>query len=94
MAPDSPTITVAEVAALLGVAKPTLLDRIGRMRRDAGFPAPIPCSGGRRYSRTAVLSWIDNPAGVAQAATEAAPGDHMAAEATLLARARAMMTAD
>ena len=96
--PDTPTITTAELAALLGVTKATLQDRIGDMRRHAGFPAPLPYSGGRRHSRDLVLAWINGmtpataPAGNALHFTT---GDKLAdAEATLLRRAHAMLPAE
>lgn len=92
--PDPATLTTAEVAALLGVQKATLQDRIGTMRRDAGFPPPIPYSGGRRHSRDLVLAWINgshqqvaiDPARIAINIADA--------EDTLLRRAHAMLPAE
>lgn len=92
--PDTPTITTAELAALLGVTKATLQDRIGDMRRHAGFPAPIPYSGGRRHSRDLVLAWI-NRTGQQPTASSAPVELTLAdAEATLLRRAHAMLPAE
>lgn len=53
---DTPTITRAQVAGLLGIAPATLEHRIAELRRDHAFPLPVPCSGGRRYSRAAILA--------------------------------------
>ena len=91
---DTPTITTAELAALLGVTKATLQDRIGDMRRHAGFPAPLPYSGGRRHSRDLVLAWINRTGPqltVSSAPVELTLAD---AEATLLRRAHAMLPAE
>ncbi|MFN0183025.1 MAG: hypothetical protein ACKVQR_04315 [Aquabacterium sp.] len=96
----SPTITIAEAAALLGVQKDTLQHRIAAMRRTAGFPAPIPYSGGRRYSRDLVLAWINGMTPATRPATAtvtlfAPDGPALAeAEATLLRRAHAMLPAE
>lgn len=84
------TITPAGVAALLGISKSTLLDRIGRMRREHQFPSAIPCTGGRQYSRAAVLAWIDGARPAAPPANAPIEDDIAACEAQLLNRARAM----
>ena len=85
---EPPVITRAQVAELLGISPATLLDRIGHMRRQHGFPEAIPASGGRRYSRAAVLAWIEQrPGPPPNPETEAAVAE---AEAILLGRARSM----
>lgn len=87
---DSPVITRAQVAALLGIAPSTLLARIGELRTRHNFPDALPCSGGRRYSRALVLSWIDARPAVPQADAAHQAAEH---EAILIARARAAMAA-
>lgn len=88
---DSPVITRAQVAALLGIAPSTLLARIGELRTRHNFPAALPGSGGRRYSRALVLAWIDARPAVPHTLP---PGqDTIDHEAILLARARATMAA-
>jgi hypothetical protein len=85
---DSAVITRAQVAELLGVSPATMLDRVAEWRRRHGFPHAIPGSGGRRYSRTAVLAWIEGrPTPAPNPALEA---DVAACEAILLGRAHAM----
>ena len=81
-------ITRAQVAELLGISPATFVGRVGEMRLHHGFPPAIPCSGGRRYSRAAVLAWIDGrPSAPTNPALEA---DVAACEAILLGRAQAM----
>jgi hypothetical protein len=92
--PDRATITTAELAALLGVQKATLQDRIGTMRRDAGFPPPIPYSGGRRHSRDLVLAWINRTSPATPAPDTTLEQDVTACEAVLLRRAHAMLPAE
>lgn len=88
---ERPVITRAEVAHLLGISPATLLDQVGALRRDHGFPHAIPGSGGRRYSRAAVVAWIDGrPAPVPNPDMEQAVAE---CEAILLGRARAMAEA-
>jgi predicted DNA-binding transcriptional regulator AlpA len=85
---ERPVITRAQVAELLGMAPATLLDRIGHMRQHHAFPHAIPGSGGRRYSRAAVLAWIERrPTPPPNPALEQ---DVAECEAILLGRARAM----
>lgn len=89
--PDLHTITRAQVAQLLGIAPATLSDHLPRLRGSHAFPAPIPCSGGRRYSRAQVVAWIDGtrPPRV----NDTLEPDIAAAEAVLLGRARATLEA-
>jgi predicted DNA-binding transcriptional regulator AlpA len=92
--PDTPVITTAEVAELLGIARATFLERATELRRDHGFPMPVPCSGSRRYSRAAVLAWIDGHRPAASPVNSTLEQDVAACEAVLLGRARAMLAAE
>lgn len=91
---DTPTITTAGVADLLGISKSTLQDRLARMRHEHQFPSAIPCTGGRQYSRAAVLAWIDGARPAAPPANPALEDDIAACEAQLLHRAHAMAAAE
>lgn len=71
------TLSAAEVAALLGLSRWGFYRRLPALRLH-GFPSPLP--GLRRYSRAAVLRWVEG-GGAAPAAS---------AEATLIERARVM----
>jgi predicted DNA-binding transcriptional regulator AlpA len=88
---DSPTLTAAEVAALLGWETGTFYRKVTDLKRHHGFPPPMP--GGRRYSRAAVLAWIDRGGTPAPAPAAPLPGldaDVVACEARLLDRARSI----
>lgn len=89
--PDLHTITRAQVAELLGIAPATLGTHLPVLRGTHAFPAPIPCSGGRRYSRAQIVAWIDGTRPPAPATD--LEQDVAAAEAILLGRARAVMDA-
>lgn len=89
-----PIITSAEVATLLGIAKSTLQDGIAQLRRAHHFPAAIPGSGGRRYSRAAILAWINGARPTTPPPTAATDQDVATAEAVLLHRARTMLAAE
>ena len=54
----APTATAAEVAALLAMDKDDFLRRRPRLQTVHGFPRVLPGCG-RRWSRTAVLDWIE-----------------------------------
>jgi predicted DNA-binding transcriptional regulator AlpA len=90
----TPIITRAQVADLLGVSPSTLLGRIAELRRAHQFPPAVPCSGGRRYSRAAILAWIDGHRPPARPADPALDADVAACEAVLLTRAHAMLAAE
>lgn len=93
---ETPVITRAQVAALLGISPATLVDRVGELRRTHGFPQALPGSGGRRYARALVLAWINRRPAPAPNAGSSSPsgaaGEQAVAdcEAILLGRARAM----
>ena len=92
---DPPVIiTTAQVAGLLGIQPSTFLARAGELRQHHAFPAAIPCSGGRRYSRAAVLAWIDGHRPPAPPPDATLEQDVAACEAVLLHRARAMLAAE
>jgi hypothetical protein len=92
---DPPIITRAQVAALLGVRPASLHGRIGWMRTQHGFPGAMPGSGGRRYSRQAVLDWIHRAgAPPSPPHNPAMEQDVAACEALLISRARAMLPAE
>ena len=91
---DPVTITSREAAALLGETIETFYRAITDRKANHGFPAPIP--GSRRYSRAAVLAWINRaglPTRPAPSATSTLEQDVAACEATLLSRAHAMAAA-
>jgi predicted DNA-binding transcriptional regulator AlpA len=90
---DTPTITRAQVAGLLGIAPATLQGRVAELRRDHAFPMPVPCSGGRRYSRAKVVAWIEGRA-AAPPHNPAMEANVAECEAILLGRARAMLAAE
>lgn len=54
---ECPTMEAAEVATLLGLSR----GHFSRIKKDLiandGLPAPLP---GRRYSRKAIMSWIES----------------------------------
>jgi len=88
------TLTSHHVAALLGLSIETFYRSITGLKCAHHFPGPLP--GCRRYSRAAVLDWINRngqpaPAPIAAAALEP---DVAACEAQLVARARAMIAAE
>jgi predicted DNA-binding transcriptional regulator AlpA len=84
-------ITTAQVAELLGIQPSTFLARVGELRQHHAFPAAIPCSGGRRYSRAQILAWIERGPAPAPPITSTPDQDVAACEDILLQRAHAMM---
>ena len=56
--PAPATLSLQETAALLGRTPTWLSKHLKALRRDHGFPLPLP-GGRKRWSRAAVLRWID-----------------------------------
>jgi len=92
MHPEPISITLSQVAALMGCAPSTMGEKIGELRRAHGFPPPIPHS--RRYSRAQVLAWINGHRPPAPAPDATLEQDVAACEAVLIGRARAMLAAE
>ena len=84
------TLSSREVAALLHLQTATFYRLVTGLKRDHGFPAPLP--GSRRYSRAQVVDWIrrGGAAATAQPATAGLDAEVAACEARLLARAGEM----
>ena len=89
---EPPTITSREAPALLGETIETFYRAITARKRHHGFPAPI--AGSRRYSRAAVLAWINRSGTPAPPAATTLEDDVAACEATLLRRASSLVGAE
>jgi predicted DNA-binding transcriptional regulator AlpA len=87
--PEPISLTATAVAQLLGITVETFYRRVTGLKRDHGFPPPLP--GGRRYSAAAVRAWIDRGGAPPPAAAPALDDDVADCEQQLLARARRQM---
>lgn len=87
---ERPTLSAAEVAGMLGLSPSQFYRRARLLRRVHGFPSPLP--GLRRYSRAAVLEWIDSGGMPAGSGPPALLRDK-SPTAILVERARAMAAA-
>jgi carboxypeptidase Taq len=84
-----PSLQAAFPAQLKDVSLETFYRAITARKRHHGFPAPI--AGSRRYSRAAVLAWINRSGTPAPAAATTLENDVAACEATLLRRASSLV---
>jgi hypothetical protein len=74
-----PTLSLDELATLLGYCARTVRRQHPQWTAANGFPAPLPGMG-LRWSRNAVLAWIDRPQAQLTPANDAHPfADQIAA---------------
>lgn len=88
MQPAPIALTATQVAQLLGITVETFYRRVTALKRDHGFPPPLP--GSRRYSAAAVRAWVDRGGTPPPPPAPELEGEVAACEARLLSRARTM----